>query len=67
MVTHMIQFCLSDMESDDKWITEKGYNIESDDKWITEKGYNMESDDEPCLLEDTSWMDIHECFEVNEE
>ena len=53
MVTHMIQFCLSDMESDDKW--------------ITEKGYNMESDDEPCLLEDTSWMDIHECFEVNEE
>ena len=53
MVTHMIQFCLSDMESDDKW--------------IIEKGYNMESDDEPCLLEDTSWMDIHECFEVNEE
>ena len=38
--------CLSDMESDDEWITEK---------------------EEPCLPEDTSWIDIHECFEVNEE
>ncbi|XP_030931017.1 uncharacterized protein LOC115956884 [Quercus lobata] len=38
--------CLSDLESDDEWITEK---------------------EEPCLPEDTSWMDIHECFEVNEE
>uniref|UniRef100_A0A7N2LQ18 Uncharacterized protein n=1 Tax=Quercus lobata TaxID=97700 RepID=A0A7N2LQ18_QUELO len=34
--------------------------MESDDEWITEK-------EEPCLPEDTSWMDIHECFEVNEE
>ena len=38
--------CLSDMEFDDEWITEK---------------------EEPCLPKDTSWMDIHECFEVNEE
>ncbi|KAL4652193.1 hypothetical protein ACB092_01G215900 [Castanea dentata] len=38
--------CLSDMESNDKWITEK---------------------EEPCLPEDTSWMDIHEYFEVDEE
>ena len=38
--------CLSDMESDDEWITEK---------------------EKPCLPEDTSWMDIHECFEVKEE
>ena len=36
--------CLSDMESDDEWITKK---------------------EEPCLPEDTSWIDIHECFEVN--
>nr|XP_023913871.1 uncharacterized protein LOC112025432 [Quercus suber] len=35
-------------------------DMESDDEWITEK-------EEPCLPEDTSWMDIHECFEVNEE
>ena len=35
-------------------------NMESDDEWITEK-------EELCLPEDTSWMDIHECFEVNEE
>ena len=37
--------CLSDMEFDNEWITEK---------------------EEPCLPEDASWMDIHECFEVNE-
>ncbi|KAL6501599.1 hypothetical protein OROGR_026732 [Orobanche gracilis] len=34
--------CLSDMESDDEWITEV---------------------EEPCLAGDTSWMDVHECFE----
>ncbi|KAL6536293.1 hypothetical protein OROGR_012865 [Orobanche gracilis] len=34
--------CLSDMDSDDEWITEV---------------------EEPCLAGDTSWMDVHECFE----
>ncbi|KAL6513539.1 hypothetical protein OROGR_021025 [Orobanche gracilis] len=30
--------------------------MESDDEWITEV-------EEPCLAGDTSWMDVHECFE----
>lgn len=34
-------------------------DVESDDEWITEK-------EEPCLPEDTSWMDIHECFQDDE-
>ncbi|KAG5515997.1 hypothetical protein RHGRI_036889 [Rhododendron griersonianum] len=37
--------CLSDMESDDEWITER---------------------EDPCLPLDPSWMDMNECFEVNE-
>ncbi|KAL4561073.1 hypothetical protein LXL04_033235 [Taraxacum kok-saghyz] len=37
--------CLSDMDSDDEWITEK---------------------EDACLLEDNSWMDVHECFRENE-
>jgi len=37
--------CLSDIESDDEWITEK---------------------ENPCLPIDSSWMDIHECFDVEE-
>lgn len=38
--------CLSDMESDDEWITEK---------------------EDPYLPEDTSWMDVHECFQADED
>ncbi|KAG5562353.1 hypothetical protein RHGRI_005178 [Rhododendron griersonianum] len=37
--------CLSDMESDDEWITKR---------------------EDPCLPLDPSWMDMNECFEVNE-
>nr|KYP66189.1 hypothetical protein KK1_012473 [Cajanus cajan] len=37
--------CLSDIESDDEWITEK---------------------ENPCLPIDASWMDVHECFGVDE-
>ncbi|XP_027902994.1 uncharacterized protein LOC114163106 [Vigna unguiculata] len=37
--------CLSDIESDDEWITEK---------------------ENPCLPIDSSWMDIHECFDDEE-
>lgn len=36
---------LSDMESDDEWITEK---------------------EDPCLPEDVSWLDVHECFKEDE-
>ena len=45
----MIPICLSDMESDDEW----SYPI---NKWITKL-------EDPCLPEDNSWLDIHECFE----
>ncbi|KAL6514191.1 hypothetical protein OROHE_019178 [Orobanche hederae] len=31
-------------------------DMESGDEWITEV-------EEPCLAGDTSWMDVHECFE----
>ena len=31
-------------------------DMEFDDEWITES-------EDPCLPQDTSWMDIHECFE----
>nr|KYP59947.1 hypothetical protein KK1_015394 [Cajanus cajan] len=34
-------------------------DIESDDEWITEK-------ENPCLPIDASWMDVHECFGVDE-
>jgi len=37
--------CLSDIESDDEWITKK---------------------ENPCLHIDSSWMDIHECFDDEE-
>ena len=37
--------CLSDIESDDEWITEK---------------------EDPCFPVDASWMDIHECFTLDE-
>lgn len=33
--------------------------MESDDEWITES-------EDPCLPVDTSWMDMNECFEVND-
>jgi len=31
----------------------------SDDEWITGK-------ENPCLPIDSSWMDVHECFDVEE-
>ena len=34
-------------------------DIESDDEWIAEK-------ENPCLPEDNSWMDVHECFNLDE-
>ncbi|CAK9176085.1 unnamed protein product [Ilex paraguariensis] len=34
-------------------------DMESDDEWI------IESED-PCLPEDNSWMDVHECFQLDE-
>lgn len=34
-------------------------DIESDDEWITEK-------EDPCLPIDSSWMDIHETFSLEE-
>ncbi|MED6210822.1 hypothetical protein PIB30_067738 [Stylosanthes scabra] len=37
--------CLSDIESDDEWITEK---------------------EAPCLPVDSSWIDVHECFTLEE-
>lgn len=37
--------CLSDIESDDEWITEV---------------------EDPCLPVDTSWMDVHESFTLEE-
>ncbi|KAL6340104.1 hypothetical protein AAG906_038939 [Vitis piasezkii] len=33
--------------------------MKSDDEWITEL-------EDPCLPKDNSWMDVHECFQVNE-
>jgi len=38
--------CLSDMESDDEWITEK---------------------EDSCILNDVSWMDIHESIILKDE
>ncbi|XP_061360438.1 uncharacterized protein LOC133304421 [Gastrolobium bilobum] len=37
--------CLSDLDSDEEWITEQ---------------------EEPCLMDEESWMDVHECFNVDE-
>ncbi|WOL06774.1 hypothetical protein Cni_G15508 [Canna indica] len=37
--------CLSDLESDDEWITER---------------------EDPCLIEGNSWMDVDECFNIEE-
>jgi hypothetical protein len=37
--------CLSDMDSDDEWITEK---------------------EDACLSEDTTWMDLDACFELEQ-
>ncbi|KAJ0086542.1 hypothetical protein Patl1_08737 [Pistacia atlantica] len=34
-------------------------DIESDDKWIMEK-------EDPCLPDDNSWMDVQECFNIDE-
>lgn len=34
-------------------------DVESNDEWIIEKV-------DPCLPKDTSWMDVHECFQVDE-
>jgi len=34
-------------------------NIELDDEWIIEK-------ENPCLFIHSSWMDVHECFYVEE-
>ncbi|KAF7146530.1 hypothetical protein RHSIM_Rhsim04G0154000 [Rhododendron simsii] len=33
--------------------------MESDNEWITER-------EDPCLPLDPSWIDMNECFEVNE-
>ncbi|XP_029116976.1 uncharacterized protein [Elaeis guineensis] len=30
-----------------------------DDEWITEQ-------EEPCLLDDVSWLDVNECFNIDE-
>ncbi|XP_061358412.1 uncharacterized protein LOC133302621 [Gastrolobium bilobum] len=37
--------CLSDLDSDEEWITEQ---------------------EEPCLMDEESWMDVHECFDTDE-
>ncbi|XP_061358686.1 uncharacterized protein LOC133302887 [Gastrolobium bilobum] len=37
--------CLSDLDSDEEWITEQ---------------------EEPCLMDEESWKDVHECFNANE-
>ncbi|XP_031284359.1 uncharacterized protein LOC116143083 [Pistacia vera] len=34
-------------------------DIESDDEWIMEK-------EDPCLPDDNSWMDVQECFNIDE-
>ncbi|KAF7821916.1 adenylate kinase isoenzyme 6-like protein HBR1-like [Senna tora] len=34
-------------------------DLESDDEWITEQ-------EEPCLMEGGSWMDVQECFNIDE-
>ena len=33
--------------------------MKSDEEWITEL-------EDRCLPKDNSWMDVHECFQVNE-
>ncbi|RDX60943.1 hypothetical protein CR513_60875, partial [Mucuna pruriens] len=36
------------------------FDIKSNDEWITKK-------ENPCLLIDALWMDVHECFDIDEE